>query len=260
MAIVKANYTKSSGAAKAHIRYIQHRPGRTVPGKTEGKPMTHSTHAHCCELAEVSNPEQLWYVQTYHDLHCKIYSPEYRLQYYTGGWSSPDKTRNKAPQKDKLVNNLTASGDSKAGTTPGKENERRTRTLFGIDGRLGRYDAYRMIDSAEKGSVFFRFILSPDPTREDTEKDLRLWEVAEKTMHTLEERLQKQVSWVAVEHNDHTPHRHVHIVAIVEGRLQAQDFQSLRQSATQACLEQRQELDLTRARAPGKEGALERSV
>jgi hypothetical protein len=28
MAIVKATYTKSSGAAKAAIRYIEHRPGR----------------------------------------------------------------------------------------------------------------------------------------------------------------------------------------------------------------------------------------
>ena len=28
MAIMKANYTKSSGGAKANIRYIQHRKGR----------------------------------------------------------------------------------------------------------------------------------------------------------------------------------------------------------------------------------------
>src|SRR5437899_3317642 len=75
----------------------------------------------------------------------------------------------------------------------GQEGARITRTLFGLDGAIGRYDAYRMIDSAEKGSVFFRIIVSPDPKLEDSEKDLRLWEVTEKTMHTLEERLHKQV-------------------------------------------------------------------
>src|SRR5947209_8707074 len=116
---------------------------------------------------------------------------------------------------------------------PGKEQTRMTRTLFGIDGAMGRWQAYRMIDEAEKGSVFFRFVISPDPSGEDPQKDLRLWEVTEKTMLTLEERLHKQVSWVAVEHADHAPHRHVHVVAVVAGRLNAQDFQSLRQTATE---------------------------
>ena len=152
MAIVKASYTKSRGAAKAKIRYIQHRKG--------------------------------------------------------------------------------------------KEETRTTRSLFGIDGLMGRYDAYRMIENAEQGSVFFRIIISPDPQGEDTDKDLRLWEITENTMQKLEERIHKQVSWAASEHNDHTPNRHVHVLAVVAGRLNSQDFQSLRQAATQACLAQRQELDL----------------
>ena len=118
--------------------------------------------------------------------------------------------------------------------------------LFGIDGLIGRYQAYRMIDEAEKGSTFFRFIISPDPKTEDSEQDLHLREITERTMNTLEKRLQKQVSWVAVEHADHAPHRHVHIVAVVPGRLQVQDFQSLRTTATEACLEQRRERDLVR--------------
>ena len=46
-------------------------------------------------------------------------------------------------------------------------------------------------------------------------------------MQTLEDRLQKQVQWVAAEHDDHAPHRHVHIVAVVAGRLHVQDFQAL---------------------------------
>src|SRR5260221_831108 len=127
---------------------------------------------------------------------------------------------------------------------PGKDGEKITRTLFGSDGLMGRWQAYRMIDTAEKGSIFFRFVMSPDPKKEDTRKDLHLREITEQTMHTLEERLHKQIAWVAAEHNDHAPHRHVHIVAVVPGRLQVQDFQSLRQTATEAALFQRHERDL----------------
>ncbi len=170
MAIVKASYTRSRGAAKANIRYIQHRKGRE------------ETHA--------------------------------------------------------------------------------TRSLFGIDGAMGRYDAYRMIENAEQGSVFFRIIISPDPKGEDTQKDLRLWEITEHTMQTLEERIHKQVAWAASEHNDHTPNRHVHVFAVVAGRLNSQDFQALRQSATQVCVRQRQELDLaqTPKEQEREEVELERSV
>ena len=41
---------------------------------------------------------------------------------------------------------------------PGIEGATVTRTLFGSDGLMGRYEAYRMIDEAEKGSRFFRFV------------------------------------------------------------------------------------------------------
>ena len=128
----------------------------------------------------------------------------------------------------------------------GKKGAKITRVLFGTDGVMGRRDAYRMIDAAEKGSIFFRFVISPDPKQEDTEKDLRLRDVTEQTMQTLEERVQKPVSWVAAEHNDHTPHRHVHVVAVVQGRLEVSDFASLRHAATEACVAQRGELDQVR--------------
>src|SRR5216683_2662935 len=135
---------------------------------------------------------------------------------------------------------------------PGKDGEKITRTLFGWDGAMGRVQAYRMIDAAEKGSIFFRFVMSPDPTREDSAKDLHLREITEQTMHTLEERLHKHVAWVAAEHNDHAPHRHVHIVAVVPGRLQVQDFQLLRKTATEAALQQRKERDLLAERKLGQ--------
>ncbi len=113
-----------------------------------------------------------------------------------------------------------------------------------------------MIDEAEKGSLFFRFVISPDARTEDTKRDLSLRDVTEKTMLSLEERLHQPVSWVAAIHADHAPHRHIHIVAIVQGRLQAHDFHALRQTATQACLQERQERDLAREQQEqGKEEA-----
>ncbi len=127
---------------------------------------------------------------------------------------------------------------------PGIEGASVTRTLFGSDGLMGRYEAYRMIETAEKGSRFFRFVFSPDPQGEDTQRDLNLRVITEQIMQHLEDRLQRQVSWVGVQHADHAPHRHVHVVAVVTSRLSAQDFQALRQAATEACLQQRRERDL----------------
>lgn len=129
---------------------------------------------------------------------------------------------------------------------PGKDAERITRALFSSDGLIGRYQAYEMIDRASEGSSFFRFVMSPDPNKEDTEHDLALRDITKRTMETLEERIGKHVSWVAAIHADHAPHRHVHILAVVDGRLQAQDFQELRKTATDASLAQRRELDLVR--------------
>src|SRR5947209_10436263 len=80
---------------------------------------------------------------------------------------------------------------------PGQDNEKVTRILFGSDGGMGRWQAYQIIDEAEKGSLFFRFVISPDPQQEDTAKDLFLREVTERTMLRLEEQLQSAVSCVA---------------------------------------------------------------
>ncbi len=136
------------------------------------------------------------------------------------------------------------------------------RTLFGMDGAMGRWEAYRMIDEAEKGGIFFRFVISPDPQQEDTEKDLFLREITEQTMLHLEDRVQREVQWVAAIHDDHAPHRHVHVVAVVPGRLHVPDFQALRQTATEACLEQRRQRDLMQEqqRGQGKEAQWERGL
>jgi hypothetical protein len=65
-------------------------------------------------------------------------------------------------------------------------------------------------------------------------------------MQTLRERLRQEVAWVAAEHDDHAPNRHVHVVAVVRGRLHPRDFQTMRQRATEAALFQRKEHDLDR--------------
>ena len=151
MAIVKANYTKSTGSAKANIRYIQHRTGR------DGA---------------------------------------------------------------KIV-----------------------RSLFGSDGTMNRGEAYKMIDEAENGSVFFRLKISPDPATEDTKRDLFLQEVTHKTLDTLEQRLGTSVSYVASIHDDHTDIRHVHVLAVVKGRLNPNDFKAMRETATSVSVAQRQSRD-----------------
>jgi hypothetical protein len=129
----------------------------------------------------------------------------------------------------------------------GKEGVRVTRTLFGLDGAMERADAYRMIDSTEKGSVFYRIIISPDPTKEDTKYDLLLREITEMTMHAFEDHIHTHISWVAAVHADHTQIRHVHVLAVVPGRMPAQEFRSLPQvliqEATRESLTQRRQLD-----------------
>jgi hypothetical protein len=75
---------------------------------------------------------------------------------------------------------------------PGRDGDKITRTLFGIDGLMGRDQAYRLIDEAPKGSIFYRFVVSPDPKKEDMRRDLQLREVTEKTMQSLRELLNQE--------------------------------------------------------------------
>jgi hypothetical protein len=104
-----------------------------------------------------------------------------------------------------------------------------------------------MIDEAKKGTIFYRFVISPDPAREDRFKDLSLTDITIDTMIKLEERLGKQIQFVATLHDDHTNKRHTHVLALVKGRrLTREDFQALRLEVTEQALFQRQILDLTR--------------
>jgi hypothetical protein len=129
---------------------------------------------------------------------------------------------------------------------PGKEGRKTQRALFGSDGVMERQEAYSLIDDAGKGSIFFRFVLSPDAAEEDTRHDLDLRALTEETMSILSAKFQpkqKVVQWVAAVHADHTPKRHVHILAVVPGRVNEHDLTSMITAATTASAEQRKELD-----------------
>jgi hypothetical protein len=128
-----------------------------------------------------------------------------------------------------------------------RDNQTVTRKLFGYDGALTKEQAYHMIDEAQKGTIFYRFVLSPDPKREDRYKDLYLSDITIHTMLKLEERLGRHVQFCATEHTDHSPHRHVHVLALVGGRkLTREDLQALRQEATERALFQRRMRDRIR--------------
>ncbi len=108
---------------------------------------------------------------------------------------------------------------------------------------MTRSAAYSLIDETKKGTRFFRFVISPDPKLEDREKDLNLWEITTKTMLGLEESLKQTIQFVGAVHNDHATYRHVHVIALINGKLTPKDFALLRETATQSSLFQRQERD-----------------
>lgn len=126
----------------------------------------------------------------------------------------------------------------------GLDGHKATRELYGHEGVMERVQGYELIDNAEKGTVFFRIIINPDPATEDTRKDLSLPEITGKTMQTLQERVGRAVPYIAATHADHTPLHHVHILALVKGRLGREDLQALRETATHAALQQRKARDL----------------
>src|SRR5687768_13302127 len=131
---------------------------------------------------------------------------------------------------------------------PDKDNERVMRPLFTSDGPMTRQEAYQFIDEAPKGTKFFTIIINPDPEKEDTHKDLDMRAITLTTMQTIEEIITAQgittpVIWVAAVHDDHTDKNHVHALAAIQGRLDKPNLDRIQEATTNACLEQRRELD-----------------
>jgi hypothetical protein len=129
---------------------------------------------------------------------------------------------------------------------PDKDNERVMRPLVTNDSPMTRQDAYQFIDEAPKGTHFYTIIINPDPTSEDTHKDLDMRQITITTMQSIEAIVQTQVAWVAAIHDDHTDKNHVHALAAVNRRLDIPELNQIREVTTQACLGQRLELDRSR--------------
>jgi hypothetical protein len=131
----------------------------------------------------------------------------------------------------------------------GAREGRITRPLFNAEGAFDPPSAERLIEAAPRGTVFFKLILSPDPQREDSRKDLDLWALTCQTLRQVQTVLSHHVPFVATVHADHTPLRHVHGFFLVNGRISQEKFARLRalwKTATQAAARQRRVLDRRR--------------
>ena len=128
----------------------------------------------------------------------------------------------------------------------GIDGERMNRPLFGRDGGLSKLQIYDMIDTAKRGAVFHKFVINFHPVKEDTRKDLNLWEITLKTLEHIKTKFGDSVPFVATIHDDHTALRHVHGFFMVEGRLSKEEFSKVRGLWKVASLEvrrQRRRLD-----------------
>lgn len=134
----------------------------------------------------------------------------------------------------------------------GEENT--TRQLYSRFGISKKSEAYQAIDQAWPGTTFFRMVVSPDPRREDTKRDLDLRVLFKQTMQAVEARLRGQrFRYFATIHTDHSDIRHVHILALISGRLSKQDLRVIREAATTEARIQRQTLDQDRQLGEGRQ-------
>ena len=124
-----------------------------------------------------------------------------------------------------------------------------TRDIFGHDRTRSKAEFYQMVDS-QKGMTYFRFVFNFDPKREDKRRDLDLRAITRQTIRALEERLHRQIDFIAVEHDNHGKNklRHIHAILPIKlakgKRLTKEDFKFLRDYATQKALLQRKARDL----------------
>jgi len=128
----------------------------------------------------------------------------------------------------------------------GIDGERMSRPLFGRDNALSKLQIYDMIDAVKRGAVFHKFVFNFHPAKEDTRKDLNLWEITRKTLEQIKTQFGESVPFVATIHDDHTLLRHVHGFFIIEGRLSKEEFSKVRglwKVASSEVRQQRRRLD-----------------
>ena len=128
----------------------------------------------------------------------------------------------------------------------GMEGKRMSRPMFGRDGPLSKLQIYEMVDATKRGAVFHKFVINFHPVKEDTRKDLNLWELTNKTLEHIKTQFGDSVPFVATIHDDHTLLRHVHGFFIVEGRLNREEFKKIKglwKAASAEARRQRRRLD-----------------
>ena len=94
--------------------------------------------------------------------------------------------------------------------------------------------------------VFHKFVFNFHPVKEDTRKDLNLWEITKKTLEHIKTQFGDSVPFVATIHDDHTLLRHVHGFFIVQGKLPKEEFAKIRglwKVASEEVRRQRRRLD-----------------
>ena len=131
----------------------------------------------------------------------------------------------------------------------GAEGERMSRPLFGRDGTLSKPQIYEMIDTTRRGAVFHKFVFNFHPVKEDTRKDLNLWELTRKTLEQIKTQFGESVPFVATIHDDHTLLRHIHGFFIVDGRVSKEEFAKIKglwKIASAEAWRQRRRLDRMR--------------
>jgi predicted Zn-ribbon and HTH transcriptional regulator len=110
----------------------------------------------------------------------------------------------------------------------GIDGERMNRPLFGPDGALSKLQIYDMIDATRRGAVFHKFVINLHPVKEDTRKDLNLWDLTRKTLEQIKTQFGNSVPFITTMHDDHTLLRHIHGFFIVEGRLSKEEFAKIK--------------------------------
>src|SRR5215813_9274593 len=114
---------------------------------------------------------------------------------------------------------------------PGKERERLTRELFHHNYlSVTKQYAYDLINTAPRGTVFYKMTINFHPVKEDTRKDLDLHHITSLTVREMQERIRRSIPFVATIHNGHanTDLRHIHALCLVQGRLSKVEFATLK--------------------------------
>ncbi len=121
---------------------------------------------------------------------------------------------------------------------------------------MDKDEVYDRIESTD-GTYFYRLTLAPGEGRR-VDADMHDW--TRRVMDHLEERT-GECDWVASEHRDHSNSDHVHVIAVLDRRLDRDDLHALREHADSTWQRERElcrdpmdaELDRARDRDPERE-------